>query len=183
MYARACLRAVASRGDALNAVSASTPRERAWSISPCTHDSGPRSNSGAVSVTMGLSEPDHSWSPEARSAPRVSRRLSPLYLEPGDRAAQFRRELGELADRHVGLLGALGRLLGDLENALHASRHIGNRCRLPLRLRGNTADQIGELARHAPDFVQRLPRRVRELGSFHDTDRALLHGRHRVLRI
>src|SRR4030095_8375659 len=102
-----------------------------------------------------LSGPDYFLSPKARSAPcssvnttavrhalRVRARLRCVsYLEPGDRAPQLCGELGELTDRHVGLLGAFGRLFGDLEDPLHAPRHVRYRCRLPLRLRGDGADQ------------------------------------------
>jgi hypothetical protein len=47
---RACLSGDGSFGASLNVLSESSPRESAWSISPCTQDSGPRSKSAAVSV-------------------------------------------------------------------------------------------------------------------------------------
>ena len=55
--------------------------------------------------------------------------------------------------------------------------------RLLLRLRRDAADQLRELARHAPDLLQRLPRGVGELGALDDADGRLLHRGHRVLRV
>src|SRR5450755_3830906 len=105
------------------------------------------------------------------------------YLEAGDRASQLRGKLGQLSDRHVGLLGALGGFLGDLEDALHAPRHVGHRRRLLLRLRGNAPDQLGQIARDLANFVQRLPCRVRQLGSLDHPDGAFFHGRDGVLGV
>ena len=48
--ARACLSDALSRGLAADAASASRPRASAWSISPWTHDSGPRSKSAEESI-------------------------------------------------------------------------------------------------------------------------------------
>src|SRR5438067_8773806 len=50
MWLRACANADVAVESATNAASDSSPRPSAWSISPWTHDSGPTSNSGAVSV-------------------------------------------------------------------------------------------------------------------------------------
>src|SRR5205809_7631092 len=50
MWLRACANADVAVESAANAASDSSPRPSAWSISPWTHDSGPTSNSGAVSV-------------------------------------------------------------------------------------------------------------------------------------
>ena len=48
---------------------------------------------------------------------------------------------------------------------------------------GNRADQLGELARHAPDLVERAARGVGELRALDDADRRFLHRRHGVLRV
>src|SRR5215470_17472992 len=180
MCARACLSEVPSPGVALKLASASRPRVSAWSISPWTQVSGPRSKSGVVSMAMRLAE---LATPEALSKKCAAGVRYSLYLEPRNGAAQLRGELRQLADRHVRLLRTLSRLFGDLENALHPARHIRDRRRLFLRLRGDASDQLGELARHAPDFVERLPRSVRQFRSFHHANRALLHGCHGVLRV
>src|ERR1700752_4900572 len=108
MCARACWSVVGNDGSAANAASDSSPRVSASPISPWTHDSGPTSKSGVVSTA-------------------TAEDFMQLYLEACDRAAQLGGELGELADGHVRLLRAFRGFLGDLENALHAARHVGDR--------------------------------------------------------
>src|SRR5205814_909018 len=106
-----------------------------------------------------------------------------LNFEASHRAPQFGRQLGELSDRDVGLLGAFGGLLGDLQDALHPAGDVRHRRRLLLSLRGDAADKLRELARHPTYFVQRLPRRVGKLRAFNHPYRTLLHGGDGVLRI
>src|SRR5258708_39095159 len=119
MCVRACLSVVGSRGAALNAASASTPRVSAWSISPWTQERGPRSNSGAVSMAMTSITSVRYARAESKNRAACRCQRSPLDLEARNRTAQLRRQFGELSDRDVGLFGALGRFLGDLEDALH----------------------------------------------------------------
>src|SRR5271155_2823699 len=129
MCVRACLSALESCGAALNVASPSIPRVSAWSISPWTQESGPRSNSGAVSVAMrlGMDELPMRGARNApqlcttrgypRRAPRVgANRGADSYLETGHGTAQLGGQLRQLRDRHIRLLGALGGLLGDLED-------------------------------------------------------------------
>ena len=47
----------------------------------------------------------------------------------------------------------------------------------------SAADQRREIARHTPDFLERLARGVGELRSLDHPDRALFHRRHRILRV
>src|SRR5690348_4784004 len=162
MCERACASDAVSAGLARKVASAPAPRVSAPSISPCTHVSGPRSNSVAVSLNT-------------RALSITARSTEGSDLEARDRTAQFGGKLRQLSDRHIRLLRAFGRFLGNAEDALHAARDVGDRRRLALRLRGNAADQSGELARHPLDLEQRLARGVGQLRAFDDADRRLFH--------
>src|SRR6266480_5349356 len=143
---------------AANARSPSWARWIAWSISPLTQESGPTSKSARAVI-----------------APRPGSPAS-TDLEARHRTFQLLGELGELADRHRRALGALGGLLSDAQNVLHAGRHGVSGSRLLFGGQRNAFNEVGELLRHRSDLGKRLARCVRELRAFDHTLRALLHG-------
>src|SRR6516164_5917618 len=86
--------------------SASSACARATSISPRTQVSGAISSS-VTGFIVG-----------------VFFRFFVLDLEARDRALQFDREVGELTNRHGGLLGTARRLLVQLQDVLHGAGNL-----------------------------------------------------------
>src|SRR5690606_21533707 len=75
-------------------------------------------------------------------------------LEVGDRTAQVRGELGQVADRLGRLAGTHRGLRGDLLNHVHRRRDVGRGGRLLARGLGDVLNQVGEVVRHLLDLAQ-----------------------------
>src|SRR5438046_6646948 len=116
----ACFRCVTSSGCPAKSCNADKPFASDCSISDLTQVSGPRSNPASAA-----------WA----AVDKIATSGGGSDLEAGDRCTQILRELRELRNRDVGLLGAFGRLLRDLQDALHAPCDIRHGRRLLLRLR------------------------------------------------
>src|SRR5712691_6241655 len=114
----------------------------AWSISPLTQESGPTSNAARAVIAC-------------RPGSSALRNL-----EARHRTLELLGQFGELADRHCGALGALGGLLCDVEDVLHAGRHVAGGFRLLLRGGRDALDQPRQLLRHGSDLRERLARGV-----------------------
>src|SRR5215468_2794816 len=84
-------------------------------------------------------------------------------LEVRYRSLEFLRELRDLADRHGGLLRALGSLLRHREDVLHRGRDVAGGLRLRLRGHRDLLDQLGEATRNLADLRERLAGGIRQL--------------------